>query len=253
MGNKSKTFGLVFILIMAISSLEVLVVRPANAQTAITTSSIPTPSVPEFTVKFVNTSYEIPASSTINPYTGQNETSPSSYVENYSIQVIVKNQPFTPQWIQVGSSGFTDSLYYNVRMKGHFADNWTVLYNPDLGFSSQSNSEYTTVYSEDFNPNVLTADYQIDFQVQALIGAVHRGYNPSATNQLEMYPWVFDGQTSDWSNAETLTIPANASSSTPSPTVPEFSWLAILPLSISLLSGAVILKLKHRKTSKLNQ
>ena len=40
-------------------------------------------------------------------------------------------------------------------------------------------------------------------------------------------------------------------SPTPTPTVPEFSWLAILPLFISLLSVALIVR--HRKTANLNQ
>jgi hypothetical protein len=38
-------------------------------------------------------------------------------------------------------------------------------------------------------------------------------------------------------------------SATPASSVPEFSWLAILPLLVSLLSIAVIFKLGHRKKS----
>jgi hypothetical protein len=38
---------------------------------------------------------------------------------------------------------------------------------------------------------------------------------------------------------------------TPTPTVPEFSWLAILPLFVALMFIAVILR--HRKTTKTNQ
>ena len=170
MGSKSKTLALMLTLIIVLSCLTMLMVKPANARTT-PNPSVPVPSIPEFSVKFVNASYEIPASSTINPYTGQNETSPSSYIENYSIQVIVKNQPFTPQWNPEGNSGFIPTLYYNVRMKGHFEDNWKILYSPDTDFPTQSNSDYTMVYSEEFNPNGLTTNYQIDFQVQALIGA----------------------------------------------------------------------------------
>lgn len=46
---------------------------------------IPTPSVPEFSVNWVNTSYEVPTSYSINPYTGENETSQGYYVDNSSI------------------------------------------------------------------------------------------------------------------------------------------------------------------------
>ena len=55
MGSSGKSFALILILIMAISSLSLLVLKPANAQI------IPKPSVPEFTVQFVvDTSYIAP-------------------------------------------------------------------------------------------------------------------------------------------------------------------------------------------------
>mgnify|MGYP001560406917 CR=1 FL=1 len=38
---------------------------------------------------------------------------------------------------------------------------------------------------------------------------------------------------------------------TPTPTIPESSWLAIIPLLLSVFSVAVIVR--HRKTNKLNQ
>lgn len=63
-------------------------VKPAHAQ------SIPTPSVPEFTVKFVNASYEVPTSYSTDPYTGQNVTHSSYFVENSSIELTITNQPF---------------------------------------------------------------------------------------------------------------------------------------------------------------
>jgi hypothetical protein len=35
-----------------------------------------------------------------------------------------------------------------------------------------------------------------------------------------MFPWIFDGQTSDWSGTQTITIPASAASS-PTSTPPQ--------------------------------
>jgi hypothetical protein len=74
-------------------------VNPAVAQA-------PTPSTTEFTARFVVSSYEIGATHSINPYTEQNETTPSYAADNSSIQLIITNQP---------SNG--NALYYNVRMK----------------------------------------------------------------------------------------------------------------------------------------
>jgi len=48
-----------------------------------------------------------------------------------------------------------------------------------------------------------------------------------------------------------LPVPSPTQLPTPIPTVPELSWLAILPLLASLPFIAVILR--HRKTIKLNQ
>jgi hypothetical protein len=55
----------------------------------------------------------------------------------------------------------------------------------------------------------------------------------------------------DVTNSNQTSQPSNSPSTTPTPTVPEFSWLAILPLFLSLLFVAVIFR--HRKTLKLNQ
>lgn len=71
-----KSVALLFSFLLALSAL--IMVMPAFAQTPAPSSvSITTPSVPEFSVKFVNTSYEVPTSYSIDPYTGQNVTHPN--------------------------------------------------------------------------------------------------------------------------------------------------------------------------------
>ena len=55
-------------LLIVMSSLTILMVKPANAQT------IPKPSVPEFTAKFVDHSYIVSASTTVDPYIGKEIT-----------------------------------------------------------------------------------------------------------------------------------------------------------------------------------
>jgi hypothetical protein len=210
--HKSLTLALIAMLVV----LSLIIVKPSFA-------SITKPTVPEFTVKFVDRSYDVPAASSVDHYTGQTITTPAHHVQNYTIDLIIKNQPFTSMNID----GENASFYYNVRMKGHFSENWITLYNPVVNpYLAQENSDKTVItfqlvyrgsesgYSigPDAQSTILSglhSDAQIDFQVQALIGFVHRGYNASATNQLEMFPWVFDGETSNWTNTQTLTISLN--------------------------------------------
>jgi hypothetical protein len=120
-----------------------------TVQAAAGVSGIPDPAVPEFNVKFVNASYSV---TTTNPYTGVNEI---QQISNNSIEITINNQPFDY------SSG---QIYYNIRTKPAFADNWTEIYplqtlassyNGDGTFSyagyisrdspSQSNSSYTVI------------------------------------------------------------------------------------------------------------
>jgi hypothetical protein len=209
----SKRVALLLFVILTVSSL--IVVKPAPA-----VASIPKPSVPEFTVKLVDHSYDVPTTSSIDPYTGQNVSHPGYHVENYTIDVTIKNQPFVP----TDAGGWNTTFYYNVRFKGHYSQDWMTAYSPYTEYPKQSNSTHTVLtytHSSDDEyvlGGIMTQIHpgaQVDFQVQALIGAVHRGYNANATNQLDMFPWVFDGETSDWSNTQTITIDTNASTSTP--------------------------------------
>jgi hypothetical protein len=57
MGSSGKSFALILILIISFSSLSLLLIKPACAQS----QSIPTPSVPEFSVKLADHSYDVPA------------------------------------------------------------------------------------------------------------------------------------------------------------------------------------------------
>ncbi len=73
MGNINKTFALILIGVIAISSLSLLSVKCVNAQTR---------PIPEFSVKFVDGSYDIPASTSIDPFTGQAVTNPTQHINN---------------------------------------------------------------------------------------------------------------------------------------------------------------------------
>ena len=123
MGKISKTAALLLTVTVAISCLTLLPVKPANAQTA------PTPTILQFTAEFVNASYTV---TTTNPYTGQSQT---QLINNNSIQITIKNQPF-----DYSNNGLHYQIYFNVRVKPHFsnADNWTEVYPLENLTSSQA-------------------------------------------------------------------------------------------------------------------
>lgn len=99
--------------------------------------SIPKPSLPEFRVKFVNASYTV---TTTNAYTGLDET---NQISNNSIEITTTNQPFD-------YSGY--QIYYNLRVKPRFADNWTEVY-PLQNRTSSYNTDGTFSYAEYVSPD----------------------------------------------------------------------------------------------------
>jgi hypothetical protein len=245
MGTVGKSFSFLLIIILAGSIL--LTVKPASAQTTTPSSKpIPKPSAPEFTVKYINSSYEVPASSSINPYTGQKVTNPSHYVDNESTVITITNQPFVSYIDNINGHPTNISLFYNVQMKGHYAANWTDLYSLDLGYLTQSNSKYTITSYTLGNTSVfgyLPPNTQIDFQVEALIGYVTR---ENFTQSLVYAPYVFNGQTSGWSNTQTITIPTSTTSPTSTPTIPEFPSTIISSIFIASLVAVIVLFARKR-------
>jgi hypothetical protein len=82
-------------------------------------------SVPEFTVKLESHPYYVPPAYEIDPYTGENKTIHKGYtVENKSIVFTIKSIPFTPY---TDEDGNLIELFYHIRGKGHFEEEWTNL------------------------------------------------------------------------------------------------------------------------------
>jgi hypothetical protein len=239
MGKISKTIAISLTIIVVMTCLTMLMAKPADAQ------SIPKPTVPEFTAKYVDSSYTVPAITTIDPYNGQNVTNPSHFVENRTLEIAIRNQPFTQYIDSSTGAEWKITLMYQIRTRGHFAQDWTNLSFVEDGFFAASNSDYTTVSYSIGEGSVwgnLQAKDQVDFQVEAMIGYVHR--------TVGFMSWFFTGESSDWSPIQTVTMPASSSSPSPTPNVPELSWLVIVPLLLSVFSVAVIMR--YRKTRNLN-
>jgi hypothetical protein len=153
------------------------------------------------------------------------------YYDSKTIQVTIANQP-----------SLNHSLFYNVRYRVN-SGNWMDIYTMDDAYPPQSDSEYTiiSVYLHpQGNTTIVPTNSIVDVQVETMSGYIHRDYNPNHTSQLDMYPYVFTGETSEWSNTQTITISDDSVS--PSPTVPEFpitaSMIAVLVVvSLSLVIG----------------
>ncbi|XHH07860.1 MAG: hypothetical protein ACFCUE_09805 [Candidatus Bathyarchaeia archaeon] len=170
------------------------------------------PSVPEFNIALSNHSTDTPATYTIDPYTGENMTHPSTHTEWTTLDLVIKNQEFNSN---------TEFYAYNVRVKGYYGEAWTELYSVSNGYATQNSTLNQTVLSYQVGENggyLLAGNHEVpvygkvDFQVQAMIGTVDRANEPPN------YPWTFYGEVSDWSSTQTFTFSNPTNSLNPTPT-----------------------------------
>lgn len=191
-------------------------------KTPITTSDIPKPPAPEFTVILYDSSYDIPATTTTDPFTGQQIITPSRHINQRTIEIRIKNIPFTAKQLDYNSTYDTEFLY-NIRWKPHFASekDWLTLFGPYYQYLARS-SATETVYKINMTrlsdgsfdvpewSRYIPANAQLDFQVQAMIGGPNNA-------------WSFLGQKSDWSQAQTITIGQSTPTKTPNTPLSEDS------------------------------
>jgi hypothetical protein len=243
-----KSLALILVLVMAISSASLFMVKYVIAQSSYA------PSIPQFTLQFDKHSSDRPATVVTDPYTGQQKiVDPAKHYEWETINVTIRNQPLTGQ-----TDSNNSTLYYNVRFKGHFATNWAAFKPGD--YIVQNNSGQNTVIT--FYVGIYGADGtnlggapislnmppdiggQVDFQVEALWGYVH--FDGTSFVPVVQNNYSFIGTESGWSSTQTITIPASSVSPNPTPSsaVPEFPALMILPMFLSILSIAVLVRLR---------
>jgi len=211
MDNLSKKITLFFILVLAVSSLTV--VCSVSGQSL-------KPAVTEFSLQYVDNSYDVPDSYeyTKDLYTGETITTtiPGYHVENKSLVATIKN----PSGVDA----------YNFRWKYHNDTHWYYHpfnteedQTPPLSASGSSgppayasDSEYTVVTV--ISANHLSAT-SVDVQVQALYGNYRATHNtPIQVFWGDYYDYYFDGQASYWSDTKTVTISDDhAAQNTPTP------------------------------------
>ncbi len=216
--------------------------------------SIPKPIVPEFTVALVDSSYDVPTTYSIDPYTGENVTHAGYRVESRTIEIRIKNKPFTPFLIKNGPNTYTVQFYYNLRFKGHFDQEWREAYNPNVNGYVGRDSGLETVISlqGDYSSTEglkLTPDSarfyatfppnaQVDFQVEAMIGYIHHVVAMPFSSD------VFEGEISGWSETQTLTIEASQTPSPePKPTSTPTTTPAPNPKELNLVEIAILILL----------
>jgi hypothetical protein len=198
---RRKIVVLILMLILSTSSIAVDVA-----------SSSSTLSTPETSVAIVDRSYDVPLKVTYStdPYTGKQvqSTNGGYHVTNRTVEVTIKNQPFTPTTVD----GNTTSLFYIVRTKGHYGTDWSE-HRPVAASSSVWTVIIYVLGSEGW---IFSDGDVIDFEVEAVAGYYYVYYGghvaPISTG-------VFGSAVeSGWSSTQAITIADSATASvTPSP------------------------------------
>jgi hypothetical protein len=181
--------GSTFLLITILSVSSMVMVGCAFAQ------SIPKPSVPDFTVKFVDF-YDVPPTYEVNPNTGETTITQEGFRSDmYHIVVTIKNQPFTPY---TNDDGNIIRMSYRIDYKFDVDQYWSY-----LGGPFASDSEYTvSTYicgRQAGEPKLrkLHPGDKLNFKVQAAVG----------TSELSLFDNNYVSEKSGWSEIQTLTIP----------------------------------------------
>lgn len=210
-------------IIVALMASSLIIAQSVKAQ------SITKPLIPEFAVKYVDHSYDIPPTYGTDQYNGNTIiTKQGEHIDNRAIEISIKNEHFTPF---DDSNGNRIDRFYDVRHKGSYTENWTTMFenktqyewlgqtNPymEYGYAVQDYSaQYTTIiYTLTWQ---VPTDGQIDFQVQAL-----QGYTIQTSHDGRLYfataDFAFYGQESGWSNTRTIKIGESNPTATPNLTL----------------------------------
>jgi hypothetical protein len=172
-------------------------------------SSLPKPIVPEFTLKLEANPYDVPTVYEIDPYTGEKVVEEEGYhVENKSITFTIKNQAFTSSF-----DGTNYYMFYSVREKGHFGEEWDEIYY----YGDDSPGKLPLMSDSEHTVLSIQADYpsgaRVDFQVEAILyhDSMVRVYDHmmDVIGHLEPGKSIYDR--SGWSETHTIIIDESTS------------------------------------------
>jgi hypothetical protein len=204
-----KCIVLLLITCLVVSSLIVLTITPATVQ------AVSKPSVPQFSVKLADNSYDVPPSTTTvtDPYTGKESiiTTPGRHVVARTIVFTIKNQPFTPY----NDGNHEINLYYVIQSKGYYED-W---HGSEIYLAQSGSEEYTywLMFATDYENGS-----KLNFRIEAVIG--YKDYVNDPNHPIlrwDDYEFI-NGVSSGWSDVQTITILGEATSS--SPTSQTATW-----------------------------
>ena len=247
----NKGFVLLLITMLAVSSL--ITIKSALAQSGVTN-----PSIPAFDVTLQTHPHYFPPTYGVDPSTGKAVMTKEGYTEIAKwVGVQIGGQPFTRY---NNSAGQLISLYYDVRWKGDHDSFWQT-------FPYEDGMQYYRDAAEPWTPQAVGVYFsigfkgiegpsnmklldptssKIDFQVQALIG-----YYDSND--------FFVGQSSGWSNTQTLTISDNSSTANSGTSqsgnsgTPQIDFygvtvaaVIVLTVAVALAIGTVLIRRKNR-------
>jgi hypothetical protein len=206
-------------------------------------------SVPEFTLKYVDYSYDVPPKATIttDPYTNETLTTtiPGRHVENKTIEATINNN--------IGAS------YYNFRYKGRYENEWRYYpFYPNSSLPYFFADAYSVPYQASTSSYTVAAlpSYffkniehgEVDVQVQALFGDFRAEPFGHIGLPAPTYDFYFEGTTSDWSGTQTTTIggiqtptPSPATTPTPPPTPYSEVQLTEQEIIIGVAAVAVVI------------
>jgi|WetSurMetagenome_2_1015567.scaffolds.fasta_scaffold00401_15 hypothetical protein len=253
--------------VFSIFIIGILAVSSVGSICSVQAQTIPQPSVPEFTIKITDHSYDIPPTYDIDQFTGQNITiQMGTHYQWKTLDFTIINQQ--------DPSGY--GLFYNIRYKGEYTTNWTELFHAGTYIAAQSeqysiisfllSGSYPSSIFGDVYRLIIPVRATVDFQVAALIGTTTRGSMQFGSGDM------FNGESSNWSKTQTLTITDDsptvnprASSSLNSTATPQKSdiqsgvlfganWeqIAIILLAITVVALAFVLVLSRRRSVNPN-
>lgn len=259
MKPSSKGLAIILLITLAVSSLSPTIGNATCARPPPATPDphIPIPAVPQFNLRFIDNSYDVPETprSYQDPYTGDVTTTiePGYHVMNYTMEITIKNQAYPAK-----ISGHPAELHYGVQTKGHFGEQWREIGQDASIVASDRGS--TGVYVSANHPE----RGQVDVQVKADLGFYY-------DYQYGMATWVvFDSESSSWSNTKTITIPdqsgatvqpditstpnsLNSESNQPKAedTIPLTTFAAVVIVFVAIIAALTVTLLrKHRKKQK---